>query len=86
VIVSSELDEIYALSDRIAVMYEGQIVGFCEPDTPEAQLGLMMAGVAPAGAAGGSPAAHLPGPDEKLELPGALGPEPEATSGQAEQP
>ena len=86
VIVSSELDEIYALSDRIAVMYEGQIVGFCEPDIPEAQLGLMMAGVATAGAAGGSPAAHLPGPDEKLELPGALSPDPEATSGPAEQP
>jgi simple sugar transport system ATP-binding protein len=90
VIVSSELDEIYALSDRIAVMYEGQIVGFCEPDIPEAQLGLMMAGVAAgaatAGAAGGNPAAHLPGPDEKLELPGALSPDPEATSGPAEQP
>src|SRR6202030_4169150 len=28
-IVSSELDEIYALADRIAVMYEGQIVAFC---------------------------------------------------------
>ncbi len=44
VIVSSELDEIYALSDRIAVMYEGKIVGFCAPDIPEAQLGLMMTG------------------------------------------
>jgi general nucleoside transport system ATP-binding protein len=44
VIVSSELDEIYALSDRIAVMYEGKIVGFCAPDIPEAELGLMMAG------------------------------------------
>jgi ABC-type uncharacterized transport system ATPase subunit len=44
VIVSSELDEIYALSDRIAVMYEGKIVGFCPPDTPEAELGLMMTG------------------------------------------
>jgi general nucleoside transport system ATP-binding protein len=44
VIVSSELDEIYALSDRIAVMYEGKIVGFSAPDVPEAELGLMMAG------------------------------------------
>ena len=44
VLVSSELDEIYALSDRIAVIYEGKIVGFCSPDTPEAELGLMMAG------------------------------------------
>src|SRR5260370_26466232 len=43
-IVSSELDEIYALSDPIPVMYEGKIVGFCPPDTPEEELGLMMAG------------------------------------------
>ncbi len=28
VIVSSELDEIYALADRIAVMYEGKIIAF----------------------------------------------------------
>src|SRR5262249_56697579 len=42
VIVSSELDEIYALSDRIAVMYEGRIVGYRSPDTPDAELGLMM--------------------------------------------
>jgi len=44
IIVSSELDEIYALSDRIAVMYEGRIVGFTAPDIPEQELGLMMAG------------------------------------------
>jgi general nucleoside transport system ATP-binding protein len=55
VLVSSELDEIYALSDRIAVMYEGKIVGFCPPDTPEAELGLMMAG---AGAAEGQDGAQ----------------------------
>jgi general nucleoside transport system ATP-binding protein len=48
VLVSSELDEIYALADRIAVMYEGSIVGFCPPDTPEAELGLMMAGASQA--------------------------------------
>ncbi len=45
VIVSSELDEIYALADRIAVMYEGRIVGFCAPDIGETELGLLMAGV-----------------------------------------
>ncbi len=50
VIVSSELDEIYALSDRIAVMYEGKIVGFSGPDIPEAELGLMMAGAGAAAA------------------------------------
>ena len=48
VIVSSELDEIYALSDRIAVMYEGKIVGICPPDIPEQELGLLMAGAADA--------------------------------------
>jgi simple sugar transport system ATP-binding protein len=43
-IVSSELDEIYALADRIAVMYEGQIVAFCPPTVSEQELGLLMAG------------------------------------------
>jgi ABC-type uncharacterized transport system ATPase subunit len=44
VIVSSELDEIYALADRIAVMYEGKITGFRGPDVPNAELGRLMAG------------------------------------------
>jgi ABC-type uncharacterized transport system ATPase subunit len=43
-IVSSELDEIYALADRIAVIYEGRITGFRPPDTPAGELGLLMAG------------------------------------------
>jgi len=43
-IVSSELDEIYALADRIAVMYEGRIVAFCPPTISEQDLGLLMAG------------------------------------------
>jgi general nucleoside transport system ATP-binding protein len=43
-IVSSELDEIYALADRIAVMYEGKITGFRDPDVPVAELGRLMAG------------------------------------------
>jgi hypothetical protein len=44
IIISSELDEIYALSDRIAVMYEGKITGFRPPTVPVAELGLLMAG------------------------------------------
>ena len=44
-IISSELDEIYSLSDRIAVMYRGRIVGVVDPDTPRDVLGLMMAGL-----------------------------------------
>ena len=43
-IVSSELDEIYALADRIAVMYEGKIVAFRPPSVPVEELGLLMAG------------------------------------------
>lgn len=42
---SLELDEIMNLSDRIAVIYEGQIVGVVKPDeVTENDLGLMMAG------------------------------------------
>lgn len=45
VVVSTELDEVVALADRIAVMYRGQIVGIVDADTPRDTLGLMMAGV-----------------------------------------
>jgi ABC-type uncharacterized transport system ATPase subunit len=45
-LVSVELDEIFALSDRVAVMFDGQIMGFRDPaQTDEKELGLMMAGV-----------------------------------------
>ncbi len=44
-LVSFELDEILALSDRIAVMYNGTITGIVNADeTNEKELGLMMAG------------------------------------------
>jgi ABC-type uncharacterized transport system ATPase subunit len=60
-IISSELDEIYALSDRIAVMYEGRITGFRPPDVPAEELGLLMAGAGDAEAAA-APAAPAVGP------------------------
>ncbi|RTE50970.1 ABC transporter ATP-binding protein [Actinobaculum sp. 352] len=44
-VVSSELDEVYALADRIAVMYRGRIVAVVPPDTPRDVMGLLMAGV-----------------------------------------
>ncbi len=44
VIVSTELDEVVALADRIAVMYDGRIVGIVPPDTSREVIGLMMAG------------------------------------------
>ncbi|TDW15314.1 ABC transporter ATP-binding protein [Kribbella kalugense] len=43
-IVSTELDEIAALTDRVAVMYRGKVVGVVPSDTPRDELGLMMAG------------------------------------------
>jgi simple sugar transport system ATP-binding protein len=46
--VSEDLDEIFALSDRIAVIYEGEIIGVVDPqETTREAIGLMMAGVAP---------------------------------------
>ena len=45
-LVSVELDEIMSLSDRIAVMFDGQIMGERDPgETNETELGLLMAGV-----------------------------------------
>lgn len=44
-LLSLELDEIMALSDRIGVIYEGEIVGEVSPaEATEEKLGLMMAG------------------------------------------
>ncbi|HIT02781.1 MAG TPA: ABC transporter ATP-binding protein [Candidatus Enterenecus merdae] len=44
-LVSLELDEVLSLSDRILVMYEGEIVGELDPASTDAQeLGLYMSG------------------------------------------
>jgi simple sugar transport system ATP-binding protein len=50
-LVSLELEEIYALADRILVMFEGEIVGAFPPDVSEDTLGLAMTGVAQGAAA-----------------------------------
>ncbi len=45
--ISEDLDEVLSLSDRIAVMYEGQIMGVvARGEAPAAALGLLMSGVA----------------------------------------
>ena len=45
-LVSVELDEIMSLSDRIAVMFDGRLMGFRDPETTnERELGLLMAGM-----------------------------------------
>ncbi len=49
-VVSTELDEVVALADRIMVLYRGRIVGIVPPDTPRDVLGLMMTGERPEGA------------------------------------
>jgi simple sugar transport system ATP-binding protein len=42
---STELDEVMALADRIAVMYKGSIIDIVAPDISRSDLGLLMAGV-----------------------------------------
>ncbi len=47
-VVSPELDEILALSDRIAVMYRGRIVAIVDAaHATKEYVGLLMAGVSP---------------------------------------
>ncbi len=47
-LVSADLDEVRALSDRILVLYEGKIVYECRPeDVTAVQMGLMMTGMSP---------------------------------------
>lgn len=42
---STELDEVAALADRIAVMYRGEFIAIVAADTSREELGLLMAGV-----------------------------------------
>jgi len=43
-LVSADLDEIRSISDRVIVLYEGQIIGELTPDADEYQYGLLMGG------------------------------------------
>jgi simple sugar transport system ATP-binding protein len=43
-LVSLELEEILSLSDRILVVYEGEIVGEYPPTASEEELGIAMTG------------------------------------------
>ncbi len=48
-LVSAELDEVLALSDRVVVMYEGRVVATVNPrETTREQMGLLMTGATPA--------------------------------------
>lgn len=44
-LISEDLDELLALSDRVAVMYEGEIMGIVPAEGADIEeIGLMMAG------------------------------------------
>jgi simple sugar transport system ATP-binding protein len=45
-LISADLDEVRALSDRVLVMYEGRIAGELSPESDEYQFGLLMGGKA----------------------------------------
>ncbi|MFD0519897.1 ABC transporter ATP-binding protein [Paractinoplanes durhamensis] len=60
-VVSSELDEVVGLADRIAVMYRGKILAIVSPDMPREEIGLLMAGIT------GAEAAAEPEPEEETE-------------------
>jgi len=49
IVVSTELDEVVQLADRIAVMYRGAIIGIVPGTTSREVLGIMMAGELPEG-------------------------------------
>ncbi len=54
-LISEDLDELLSLADRIAVVFEGQIVGEVPPDDDRVdEIGLMMAGTAQPSAQQGS--------------------------------
>jgi general nucleoside transport system ATP-binding protein len=54
VIVSTELDEVFGLADRIAVMFAGRIVAVVDPGISREDIGLLMAGAQVGSAGDGS--------------------------------
>jgi ABC-type uncharacterized transport system ATPase subunit len=67
-LISTELDEILALADRIAVMYQGRIVGVLDrKDSTRERIGLLMAGHSGDGELG----AEAPALEEPAAPPGA---------------
>jgi simple sugar transport system ATP-binding protein len=44
-LISTDMDEILSLSDRIAVMFKGEILDILPYDTPKEIIGLLMGGI-----------------------------------------
>ncbi len=60
ILISEDLDEVLALSDRIAVMYEGRIVGLVDASEADVgDIGLLMTGGRPASLAESADATRL---------------------------
>jgi ABC-type uncharacterized transport system ATPase subunit len=70
-IVSSELDEVLSLADKIAVMYRGRITGMVGPDTPREEIGLLMAGAGVSGDGSAPPASRAASDEGSLPVGGA---------------
>jgi general nucleoside transport system ATP-binding protein len=70
-LVSSELDEVLALGDQIAVMYRGRIVGVVPPTVSRDQIGLMMAGIEAGDQPGAGPGAQSQSPASDVQSPAA---------------
>jgi simple sugar transport system ATP-binding protein len=64
-IVSTELDEVLELADRIAVLYQGRLMGIVPGNTSRDALGLMMAGMGAEEAQGTDPARTDPESGDK---------------------
>lgn len=47
VLISSELQELRSISDRIAIVSEGKLVDILSPDAADADYGLAMSGIKP---------------------------------------
>jgi simple sugar transport system ATP-binding protein len=73
IIISAELDEIYALADRIAVMYEGRITGFRPPTVPVEELGMLMAGAGAEDGAAPARSGAVPAAESAVPSDGAAG-------------
>jgi len=51
ILIAEDLDELLKLSDRIAVMFRGRLIGYVDPrKTTREEIGLMMSGETPGGA------------------------------------
>jgi simple sugar transport system ATP-binding protein len=71
VLISTELDEVLGLADRIAVMYRGRIAGEVPAGTPAEQIGMLMAGSSTAEAGAAVPVSKAPAGDPEIGDPEA---------------